>query len=222
MGQQSIHTSSFQDFPPFGSDGASFDGGKGMGAGFGGLVDLRVTPLISFQLRAGYSTMPVELRDTAFDSYVAVNDRPFEVYSVHTLRPSLGALLGGPVMLVSIPPVPDLRIGVGVEGGVLIGKSFEYQETLREDAVAAGIRFSNGGTSRNVYPAGTAISNPASFFAAATFSGTYHIPIGEQLSVDPEASFALGLVSPVQDVEWNVNSIRLGLSIQYLLSGARR
>ena len=215
-----LHNASFLDIPtapvfaprtgaPY--EPTAFGNASSGGVALGALVMYNFTDELALSLRLGYGSHDAAFRTTATYPVGRTDGTTAEATSEYTINASIGALSIEP--LVSYRIVAGLQAYLGVRVNVVAGNSFDQRETL--------IAPSDGGfdqsrnRSRNIRTG--AIPQLQSLWFSSVAGLGYDIPLSDALVLSPEAFYSLGFTQIVQGINWNINTVRGGISLRYRL-----
>jgi outer membrane protein OmpA-like peptidoglycan-associated protein len=113
---------------------------------------------------------------------------------------------------LSARPIKNLPLDVkfGFIAGITMSKTYQQEEDLVEPGDAF---FTDGSKVRNK-SAGD-LPDPSSFFLGLGLGAKYDIYKSGNFIISPEIQFVYGLISPVKSLNWNVTSIKGGISVQF-------
>jgi hypothetical protein len=216
----SFHNASFLDIPtapvfaprtgaPY--EPTAFGNTSSGGAAFGALVMYNFTEELALSLRLGYGSHDAAFRTTSTYPVGRTDGTTADATSEYTINASIGALSIEP--LVSYRIVAGLQAYLGVRLNVVTGNSFDQRETLL--APTDGGFDQNRNRSRNIRTG--AIPQLQSLWFSGVAGLGYDIPLSDALVLSPEAFYSLGLNQIVQGINWNMNTLRGGISLRYRL-----
>jgi len=205
---RNMHEADFHALPGIPSCCPRYSDGDGGGFGIGVLYEIPVTMRSSLVLRASYATHSALLLSRELTT-VGIGGVPTEAIIEHSIDAGLSSLGFEP--LVGYRLIGGLRFHVGGRIGAVLGKEYKQREKLVEPDGT----FENGQRTRNVLSGD--IPEASSLFGTLVAGISYALPMNEQgtLSLRPELLFSLGITPIVNDLTWNANAARLGLSIVY-------
>lgn len=200
---------------PGSTDCGTFLDGTALGATIGVMVDY---PILGRYLdvsgRLLYSSRPATLEATTQVSEVL--DPATNEYVPLLLGHSYEASLGYIVLDIGarVRPVPTIplyaRFAVDA-GNALVKAEFEQFSSVQEPS---SVLF-NDGTKRHKVDGGTIHDATTAYGASAAIGA--EIPLQPQLVLMPEIAYRHGLNSVLQSAEWNVQSVRASLGVQWLV-----
>ncbi len=208
------HDADFRAFPGIPNCCPAFESGTGAGPTFAVLARLPVAPLLRGEVRLGYTALDGVL--TRQEATTVSGNVPgiFE----HTVDAQLRAITLEPLVAYNV--FSGLHVFAGGRIGLLSTATFDQREELVQPATGT---FPNGARVQNEVVA-AAIPNASSLNAAIVAGLQYDLPMNasKSLLLVPEVSYAYGLTSVVSNISWNVNQLRLGASVVWLLGGTEK
>lgn len=205
------HTADFQRLPGVPNCCPRFEKGDGTGFALGVLYELPLQQRLSLLLRLGYIDYGGLLTAQEKEMlYVAPSY--YEGTFEHTVDAALAALAFEP--LVAWTLVDRLSLLAGLQAGYVLTSDYEQVETI-VDPPDRGVFVDTRRRTRNA-SAGS-IPEASSFTAALVGGLRYEVPLNDEgtLAAAPEALFAYGLTPVVSDLDWQVNTLRFGVSVLY-------
>ena len=217
------NNASFSSLPGLTSCCNQFQGGSGIGAGFFAGIDYRSNYLQDFfkkskvNLKLTYSNLSTEFTRSEFAGNVISGNTVQQGMVQHTLTPKLnliGAEIGTTIYPVDAIPA---SIYVGLNAGYLFGHSFSYQEQLLSPD---NVTFENGLRVRALQSGSLTGANSLLF--AFSFGLKYDLLRINNIVIAPQLTYNLGISSVVQSVNWKVNTLSIGIAINYILQEPKR
>jgi len=203
-----MHTADFRALPGIPSCCPSYSDGDGLGYGFGIFYELPFTKAWSLALRASYATHGalLQARET---SVVGVGGVPTQALIQHSIDAGLSSI--GLEPLLGYRVFAGLQVHAGGRIGYVLAKQYDQMEELIEPRGT----FENGLRTRNLF-AGD-IPDASAIYAALTGGISYDLPMNARgtLYLRPELLYSVGLTAIVENLTWNANAARAGLSIVY-------
>jgi hypothetical protein len=215
-----FHNASFLDIPTVpvftprngtSYEPTAFGNTSNGGAAFGALVMYNFSEELALSLRLGYGGHNALFRTTSTYPVGRTDGTTVDATSEYSINASIGAFSIEP--LVSYRIVAGLQAYLGVRVNVVANNSFDQRETLI--APTDGGFDQNRNRSRNIRT-GTIPQLQSLWFSGVAGLG-YDIPLSEALILSPEAFYSLGLTRIVQGINWNINTLRGGISLRYRL-----
>ena len=201
-----MHNADFQSLPDVPCCSRSFGDGSGSGMSLGILYQTPLSP--SWTLSGRLLFMP--------HSGVLTNDEPTTVNIAgrpvngiirHELVSSLSSLSIEP--LIGYRVTDRLTVHAGPTFGYMMQNSFTQTEGLIEPSQGAL------NVAREV--GSGALPNASSLYGAFTAGLSFDIPLfrGSRWFLTPEVMYSVGLTDIVSNLNWSVNSLRVGVALKY-------
>ncbi len=177
----------------------------------GALVMCNLSEEMAISLRLSYAGHDAAFRTTATYPIGRADGSSTDASSEYTLNATLSTF--------SAEPLFSYRIGGGLQAylgarvSLLTGNSFDQRETLITPS--DGGFDGNRNRSRNVQTG--MIPQAQTLWISGVAGLGYDIPLSTNLILSPEAFYSLGLTQVVQNVNWNVHTLRGGISLRYRL-----
>ena len=177
----------------------------------GALVMYNLTEEMALSLRLSYAGHDASFRTSATYPVGRADGTTADATSEFTLNTALATISAEPLFSYRI--IGGLQAYLGARVSFVGNASFDQRETL--------ISPSDGGfdatrnRTRNLQKGN--IPGLQTLWLAGVAGLGYDIPLGANLLLSPEAFYSLGLTQIVQNVNWNVHTLRAGVSVRYRL-----
>jgi hypothetical protein len=215
-----LHNASFLELPaaplftprtgaPY--EPAAFGSTSGGGLALGALLMYDLTEEMALSLRLGYGTHDASFRTTSTYPVGRADGTSADATSEYTLNTSIAAFSIEP--LFSYRVVAGLQVYLGLRLSALTSTTFDQRETLL--APTDGGFDAMRSRTRNVQSG--ALPQAQTLWISPVAGLGYDIPLGTSLTLSPEVFYSLGLTQVVQNVNWNVSTLRGGISLRYRL-----
>lgn len=186
--------------------------------GFRIFAEVNVISFIDIQIGASYNKIGADLQSNEYIGNTEILDHVYPVFTTHHLEADIGVLAFSPSLSIMLYKNIPLRIGVGIETGIMVQKSIYQHEDLSEEAIENGVVFYDGsndvGISRNKFNGDIPYTNN---YNAISISAAYDIALSEQITIRPEINYKYCLNDIAASVNWKINTLSFGLSICYNL-----
>ncbi len=202
------HPASFSKITDYSFCNPGFEDGSGSGLSFGALYEYQLSKKLSIGARLVYlgldgsfSSSEYKLVGHMGDSVTGKINYEFDAY--------LNTVALEPTFNYNV--FKDLNLHLGANVGFLLTKNFDQLERIVEPD---GVPFSDGEYVHNQF-SDIEITNASSFQASILAGASYELPMSENFIIAPEISYQYALTNIASDLDWKVNSLRLGASIKY-------
>lgn len=200
-------SSSFSELPGFTKPPATFSANNELGIHFGAYFQLPITEKIYLLPRFSYFQSPSSLEAFEPTTFI-VNGVPIPGVFRHTISAQLSTIsFEG---LLGYRMYSNLDIFGGASIGYYIGRNFNQQEEIFSPD---SVRFLPGITTRNPRSGEIPSMNLQSFVIV----GMRNTFIKNLFEIVPEITYHFPLQAITSTVDWNLSSIRLGVSIGKIL-----
>lgn len=215
-----LHNANFLELPSApiftprtgaGYEPTAFTGSNSGSVALGALVMYNLTDEMALSLRLGYANHDAAFRTTATYPIGRADGTTADATSEYTLNTSIGALSVEPLFSYRI--VAGLQAYLGVRLSLLTGNSLDQRETLISPS--DGGFTSDRNRTRNLQSG--AIAQVQTLWVSGVAGLGYDIPLNDALVLSPEVFYSLGLTQVVQGVNWNIHTLRGGVSLRYRL-----
>ncbi len=211
-----LHTANFPELPGIPNCCNKFTSGFGTGFSLGFLYEFPVAKSFFLGFRTGYSVLNAELLEIEKTKVIKngrARDGEFE-HSINVRLSNIGieSMLGWRV---------DERLSF--YGGFRLGSvrppTYSQAETITKPASGATFLDSLGvdteKRTRNEFSGN--LPDPANIYAAILTGVSYELPLNKSntLKLVPEIFYSMGLTNVVNSLDWQANSLKLGLAIRY-------
>ncbi|MBE0646081.1 MAG: hypothetical protein IH600_18510, partial [Bacteroidetes bacterium] len=205
------HTADFRQLPGVPNCCPRFETGDGTGFALGVLYELPLQQKLALLLRLGYADYSGLLTAQEKEMlYVAPSY--YEGTFEHTVDATLAAIVLEPMLAWKL--VDRLSLLAGLQAGYVMTADYAQLETI-VDPADRGVFVDTQQRTRNA-SAGN-IPDASSFTASLMGGLRYEVPLDDDgtLTAAPEALFSYGLTPVVSDLDWQVNTLRFGVSLLY-------
>ncbi|MDT8324729.1 MAG: hypothetical protein RRA94_11485, partial [Bacteroidota bacterium] len=205
------HTADFQRLPGVPNCCPRFEEGDGSGFMLGVLYELPLASRLDLLVRLGYvdysGTLTAQEKEMLF-----VSPSYYEGTFEHTVDASLAAIALEPMVAYRV--AGDFSLLGGLQIGLVTTAEYEQVETIIDPA-DRGVFVDTQQRTRN-FSQGE-IPEASSLAAFLVGGARYEVPMNESgtLFAAPEALYSLGLTQVVSDLDWSVNTFRIGVSLLY-------
>ena len=205
------HTADFQRLPGVPNCCPRFEEGDGSGFMLGVLYELPLAARWDLLVRLGYvdysGLLTAQEKEMLF-----VSPSFYEGTFEHTVDASLAAIALEPMIAYRVAGGFSLLGGLQV--GLVTTADYEQVETIIDPA-DRGVFVDTQQRTRNFSQG--AIPEASSLAAFLVGGARYEVPMNESgtLFAAPEALYSLGLTQVVSDLDWSVNTLRIGVSLLY-------
>ncbi len=188
--------------------------GSGNGISLGALVELPIEKEYGFMFRLSYTSFESKMLSKELTSVIVSNVIQSGEFN-HTLNGTFSKVGLDPLFYYSI--FTNFKINLGLRLAYNLSSKFEQKETI--EGTYGSFYDINGkdtGRVRNeMYDKD--IPNASAFSIYGLGGLSYDLPLNKQKSLllSPSVFVYYNINSQVDDVSWNVNSIRPGLAIKY-------
>ncbi|MEP7235652.1 MAG: OmpA family protein [Ignavibacteriota bacterium] len=211
-GGLNCHSANFQTLPGVPSCCPRYENGNGWGVNIGGFYDWLMDSPFSLEFRLGYSTISGTLKADERTT-VIVNDLPTTGEFEHTVAASIGMIGFSPLLkYVQLNP---LTVLVGPTIGWITSNNFTEKEVLLQPQSAG--TFENGQRTRNNFSGTT--PGASKYYVGIGIGAQYQLPLNSSgtMCFLPEVFYTYGLTPIVKGLSWHANSMKVGVSLQYVL-----
>ena len=209
------YISNFKQLPNIKNSCPDFDYANGIGLYMyiGGIYKINsflAENNLRYTLQLGYSNYSAKYKinedignDLSLSSYQ-------KIYVDHIL--DIGYSVVSIENYISARPVKDLPLDIkfGFIAGMPISKTYKHEEDLVEPG---DVFFKDGSKIRNM--SNRDLPDPSSMFLGLGFGAKYEIYKVRDIIISPEIQFIYGMTSPVKSLNWNITSIKGGISVQF-------
>lgn len=209
----SFHTADFKKIADCPNCSPGFTSGTGSGFSLGGIFELPINNVLSFDIRLGYTTLPAKLTTENVIGNTEVvdgNGNPvsFEkAWSEYVIDSKFSMIGLEPEIVWS--PINRLRLSGMLRLGYLTTATFSQRETLiKPDNI---IFKDTESKTRNEFT-DLDVPNPGKFQMQLGVGAGYEIPVGTRLRLIPEARMYFGLTK-LSDQRWTANGLQLGAAL---------
>ncbi len=167
---------------------------------------------IGATLRLGFASA-----STSFETSESIGpaiDRSGEVSDVidtYTIETTFSELRLEPAITYHIGADVPLLFSIGAKLGFAAGSTYSQSEKVTSPN---GATFADGSSERNASEGD--IEEASGMLLGLGLGVGYDIRVSPTLAVRPEAGYMLGLTTPIKDVTWSPNEVRLGVSLLYM------
>lgn len=211
------HSGSFAQLPGVASCCPEFTDGDGGGINLGLLFEIPVARNFLIGIRAGYYDRSGEFSadetETVYDYSI---DSDAQGLFRHTLDVSVGAIAIEPMAQYRVFDQLFLHAGFQL-GFINLAKSYDHIEELIEPET---VYYENGLRERLNASGDLEELNGISFSPLVGASYEFALDRKKEFLLAPEIFYTIGLTDIVSDVDWKVNTLRLGLAFKYSPAGA--
>ncbi len=206
-----LHTAAFSKLPGVPNCCPEFESGSGSGISGGLLFEYPFTNSFLLNLRTGIIQKNGLLEKTEPEA-VSVNLTEVDGEFTHSI--DAGLMLASFQPMLSYRLLDNLYINAGAGAGILLSKTYEQKEEITKPT-DQGV-FMDTGTRRRNEKSGD-ISETSSFLLDAVFGLAYELPLNSDgtIKLAPEVFYDFGISSILNNEDWNVSSLRFGLSLKY-------
>lgn len=205
-----IHSSDFKQLPGIPNCCTGYKGGFGFGFSIGGQVIKPLTQDISLYGRLGFNLLSSNFNESE-PFFPIIDGVPVNGIFEHDLQVNLSAfelsLLGSYRLIDELSAIGGLLISGSV------GQSYSQVERIVEPSDRG--TFSDGTREHNKFEG--SIPELNSLNLGITLGLTYSLPLNRKktLFLHPEISYSYYLMPVVSDLDWNINTLRVGASVFY-------
>jgi outer membrane protein OmpA-like peptidoglycan-associated protein len=186
-----------------------YDDGGGIGFATGLLYEHPFAKQLMYQLRLGVANLGGSFEA---DEHTTVSVDGFATPGLirHTIDTRLWAIEFSPLLVYK--PYPKFSFLLGGIGGYLFAKRFSQKEALVEPDIGA---FENGLRERNAIEGDIPRVNALQFSLAA--GARYDFPFDQRKRWwgALELFYTAGLTSVAEDINWHINTVRIGVALMY-------
>lgn len=213
LGSANIHRANFTELPSVPNRGSLFTSGFGTGGVL--LAGVEYQPAQS-SIRLGaalsYHLMSATLRSTEFVGNIIRGNEVVQGKVEHQLVSQYAPVSVEPYVALPIPGVDNMLLRVGGAIGIPLTRSYTQRQLLLtpEDR---GYTFASGGRTYNESEGD--LPRAAALYMAAIVGLRYDVAVHRLLRVSPEISYTHGLTNIVDNLDWNISSIRFGVGFTY-------
>ncbi len=202
-----MYSADFRNFPGVPSCCPMYQDGGGTGVSAGVLYQLPLGTSMRIAFRAGYNSRSGLLSRTENTTVAGNIPGTFE----HTVDAKLADIGLEPLFQYNI--VSKLWLNVGPRIAFVTTKTFSQKEAIISPSNGV---FPNGSSTRNEL-SNVAISDASSLFVALLAGVSYDLPLNNKgtMVLAPEVFYSLGITPVVSGLQWNTNSLRVGLALTY-------
>ncbi|MBI3259650.1 MAG: OmpA family protein [Ignavibacteriae bacterium] len=210
------HTADFRALPDVPNCCPKFTDGEGNGIMAGVGIGFPIGYDLLFNMRMSYLNHNAVLqREEATN---IINQGVSEGGSfLHEITPRISTV--GIEPSISYRLFGELFLNIGGRAGVLLSPEFDQKEQIQNPSGATFADGSGGNTGLRIRNQVTNRTLPnAQLLQAALIGGiSYELPLNNKRSflVMPEVSYQYALTPLVQNLTWNVNALRMGISFVY-------
>ncbi len=205
------YNAGFSNLPEIPSCCPFFSDGKGIGYSFGGGFDYELPHNFLIGLRVSYGNISGDF-ETQETTTVRIDDQTEKGAFEHIINASMHEIAFEPIL--TYKPFKDLELYGGGHIGYLIAKDYVHYERiiLPKDR---GVFEDTKSRTRN-YSEGE-IPQSNSIYGALIIGAAYLFPMNQQKSIfiSPEFFYTAGITNVVKNIDWKINTFRIGLSIKY-------
>ncbi len=209
-GNVNMHSAGFAALPGVANCCPEFQSGGGGGFAAGLVYEFPFLDAFELSARAGLSTRGARLTEEEA-VLLGIDGQSYNGLVEHSIDAGFTVL--------AIEPLAVLPLGGGFDAlagfdlGLVLSNNFEQQEQLLQPS-NRGV-FDNGSRVRN--QAAGDIPDAAGLLMGLDVGLRYRVPLDEAGSwtAAPEALFSYGLTPLVSGLDWNVNTLRLGVAVLY-------
>jgi hypothetical protein len=212
---QSTHKANFVNLPSVPNCCIPFGNSSGNSFNLGVFFNTKIYSILYSQLSINYQDLSANLKAQEFIGYAEYNSKPVEVYSIHTLNANLGYFSFNPELQIKPLNIIPLKLGVGVDLGFLLPKSFKQQEELDPLSISRSFSYFDGTkqtTVKNVQSGSLPVS---AIYSLLNFSANYQIFLFNNFSITPEIRYALGLKNIIKTIEWRINTLSFNVAVNF-------
>ncbi|MDQ1266845.1 MAG: hypothetical protein QG635_1998 [Bacteroidota bacterium] len=212
------HSADFRALPGVPSCCPIFQSGFGTGLAIGGIYEFPIIEPVSLQLRAFYSNQSALLKKEE-ETKLNLDGNKIDGKFEHTIDASLASILFQP--LIDINLFEEFRISAGGSIGYKLTRNYSQQEKITEPA-DRGVFINTGTPIRNKNSG--ELQQATNIVYSIDLGLRYEFPLNTKgnLSIAPEFFISFGLSSIVDDVNWRMNTYRIGASIYYMPESSRK
>jgi outer membrane protein OmpA-like peptidoglycan-associated protein len=214
--QINMHSPEFSNLPNIPNCCPLFEVGSGSGFAFGLLYETPITNNILLGLRAGYSSLNGELSKTEETMMFAYGERQEGEFE-HTIDATINNI--GLEGYLSYGITEQFYVSAGLRSGFKMTFEADQAETISEPSDGATFMDENGNDTfsrvRNQWSG--EVDNSSSFHLFAFAGLNYELPLNKKKSflIVPELRYYYGLNDIVDDINWCVNTLNIGLALKY-------
>ena len=188
---------------------AAFTGSNSGSVALGALVMYNLSEEMAISLRLSYAGHDAAFRTTSTYAIGRVDGSTTDATSEYTLNTALATVSAEPLFSYRI--FGGLQAYVGARVSFVATNSFDQKETLISPSDGGFDAMRN--RSRNIQQG--AIPQLQTLWISGVAGLGYDIPLGSNLILSPEVFYSLGLTQVVQNVNWNIHTLRGGISVRF-------
>lgn len=184
--------------------------GSGNGLTLGLAYSIPLAKRWSLAFRGAYSSQSGTLKTQERQSVSSASNQTVTGIIEHSIETTLATLNVEP--MVAYSAIDNLKVHFGGRLGVTVTKDYVQTEFL---SAPSNLTFENKSRTRNLYSG--EIPGTNTLQASLLMGVSYEIPltIAGTVNLSPEIFYNFGLTSLVSGLNWNVNQLRVGVSINY-------
>lgn len=211
------HSADFQKLEGIPNCCPEFRDGSGGGINAGLLFEYRLNPSFLIGARLGILSLDGLLKNEELTTIIT-NSGPTTGIFEHKLEGKFMNLGLEPSLIYN--PFGGLLLNVGIRAGMNLTKDYDQVETIIKPEGEGTFLDENGNDTglrtRNKYNG--EIPNAVPFQIFATGGLSYELPLNKSNSfrVAPEVQYYLPITELVENTQWKVNTLRLGLALKYV------
>ncbi len=211
-----LHSADFPELPGIPNCCERFQSGFGTGFSLGLLYEFPIAKSLLIGFRAGYSVLDAELTEIE-KTKVIRNGRASDGEFEHSIDAQLSNI--GIESMLGWRVANRLTLYGGFRMGVVRAPTYSQAEQIIKPASGATFLDSNGvdteKRTRNEFSGD--LPDPSGMYVAVLAGVGYELPLNKSntLRLAPELFYSLGLTNVVNSLDWQANSLKLGLAIKY-------
>jgi outer membrane protein OmpA-like peptidoglycan-associated protein len=204
------HKPDFTSLPGIPCCAPSYTGGSGYGFSGGLFAEFPFNNMFFGMLRLGYSYSANKFSN--YEGFIYNLDGvPFTGEIEYLLKPYFHT--GIVDILAGFRPIGSFYFLGGFRVGYTFAGTFDQKEEIKHPSFGV---FENGSRTRNVFN-GADINDLSRFSLSGLIGAAIEFPLNESRSIRiaPEINLSFGLLSPIKDSTWTINSINAGFSLKF-------
>ncbi len=216
--QRVDHRAGFSSLPVYINQFASYRDTNSLGWDAGIVASYRLSSHLSVAADLGVASLGTSLSAREFIGRVENGGQLVSVYSDHLLTTSLNALSLRPTLRFQALDALPLQLEVFYGLGAWIQKSFTQTETLSEEAIALGFRFTDAqGHISTVREKGSGSLASTNLYHTVGAGLRYELLLNRTQRLGIRAQYLYNLSEVVRSTSWNIHQLSLGLSYEFVL-----